>query len=192
MEIELNNSGSEHPDVANSYNSIGNMWYNKGDYDQAIKHYELSLDSQIKSNDLQSSGTATNYFNIALSWEQRGDFQKALEFYKKCLSIQLNVFESKNESVATTYLYIGICYKEMLNYYESIESFKSGFENQKKGGYPFRIAECYEALYEYKNAFEYYLQSAEIRKDDPDAGIEDESTQQSIKACIRLAQELKK
>ena len=75
---------------------------------------------------------------------------------------------------------------------EAIQSYKSGFENQKKGGYPFRIAQCYEELSENHEALDYYIQSALIRRDDPEAGIEDESTQQSIKACIRLAQELKK
>jgi hypothetical protein len=38
----------------------------------------------------------------------------------------------------------------------------------------------------------YYIQSAEIRKEDPDFGIEAEATQESIKACIRLAKELGK
>jgi hypothetical protein len=39
---------------------------------------------------------------------------------------------------------------------------------------------------------DYYIQSAEIRKEDPDFGIEAEATQESIKACIRLAKELRK
>ena len=75
-------------------------------------------------------------------------------------------------------------------YQAAIKSFKQGFEISKRGGYPFRIAQCYEALTENKVALEYYLQSAEIRKNDPEAGIEAEITQQSIHACIRLAKEL--
>jgi hypothetical protein len=39
---------------------------------------------------------------------------------------------------------------------------------------------------------DYYIQSAEIRKEDPDLGIGAESTQESIEACIRLAKELGK
>ena len=54
------------------------------------------------------------------------------------------------------------------------------------------IAQCYEFLNEKQNALDYYIQSAKIRKEDPDAEIETEATQQSIKACIRLAKELGK
>jgi hypothetical protein len=38
----------------------------------------------------------------------------------------------------------------------------------------------------------YYIQTAEIRKENSDLGIGDESTKESIKACIRLAKELSK
>jgi len=77
-------------------------------------------------------------------------------------------------------------------YQTAIQSFKAGFAIQKTAGYPYRIAQCYEALSENHEALEYYLQSAEIRKDDPDLGIEAESTQESINDCIRLAKELGK
>jgi len=77
-------------------------------------------------------------------------------------------------------------------YQTAIQSFKAGFAIEKKDGYPYRIAECYEAVSENIDALDYYIQSAQIGKVDPEAGIEAESTQQSIKACIRLAKELGK
>ena len=57
----------------------------------------------------------------------------------------------------------------------------------KKGGYPFRIALCYEKLNNLEDAFNFYVQSAEIRIGDPEAGPEHESTKESIQNTIRVA-----
>ena len=62
----------------------------------------------------------------------------------------------------------------------------------KKGGCPFQIGKCYEALDNKKLALDYFIQSAEIRKEDPEVGINDESTKTSIESAMRLAKELGK
>ncbi len=124
--------------------------------------------------------------------EHSGEYDKALEWYQKGLDIQLKTLGAEHPNVSNSFWNIGNCQKELQIFIEAIQSFKSGFAIEKKGGYLFQIAECYEALSENLQALDYYIQSAEIRNDDPDAGIEAESTQQSIKACIRLAKELGK
>jgi hypothetical protein len=77
-------------------------------------------------------------------------------------------------------------------YSEAIHSFLAGFEFDKKGGYPFQIAQCYEALSENFITLKYYIQSAEISKEDPEVGPEAASTIESVKNAMRLAQELGK
>jgi hypothetical protein len=60
----------------------------------------------------------------------------------------------------------------------------------KKGGIAFQIAQCYEALNDKETALDYYIQSAEIRKED--IGLENEATQEAIINALRLAKELGK
>ncbi len=67
---------------------------------------------------------------------------------------------------------------------------KKGFLIERKGVYPFKIAECYESLNNTGKAFEYYLLAADIRKER--IGIDDEATQESIANTKRLAKELNK
>ena len=76
--------------------------------------------------------------------------------------------------------------------FPAIDYLNKCFVNLKKGGVSFKIAECYEALDEKAPALDYFIQSAEIRKDDPDCGIDDESTKTSIENSKRLAKELDK
>ena len=77
-------------------------------------------------------------------------------------------------------------------YNEAIDSYTKGFEIQKAGGFPYRIAQCYEALLDFNAAYDYYLQSAKIRKNDVRAGISHESTHEAVTNARRLAEQLQR
>jgi hypothetical protein len=62
-----------------------------------------------------------------------------------------------------------------------------GYKVNKKGGYPFQIAYCYEKLNNLQEAYDYYLQSAEIRNSHPDCGPKNENTIDSIQNAVRIA-----
>ena len=192
LNIELKNLGSQHPAVATTYNNIGVAWDNKGVYDKALEFYKSGLKIQLITLGELHPDIANNLFCIAKAWAKVGDYQKALEYYQKCLRIEIINLGDQHPSVATTNFYIGTCQKELNMHRDAINSLKAGFAIEKKGGYPYRIAECYEALSENIEALNYYIQSAEIRKEDPEAGIESDATQESIKSCIRLAKEFGK
>ena len=70
--------------------------------------------------------------------------------------------------------------------------FKKKFSTSKKGAYPFKIGICHEALDNKKLALYYFIQSAEIRKEDPECGLEDESIKASLENAKCVAKELGK
>jgi tetratricopeptide (TPR) repeat protein len=135
---------------------------------------------------------ATSYGNIGSTWKTKGEYDKALEYYEKCLAIELKTLGGEHPSVAASYFNIGTCYQNLEAYEQAIKVFSAGYTISRKGGYPFRIAVCMEKLNNPTEALGYYLQSAEIRKDDSEAGIEAASTKESISNAKRLAQELGK
>ena len=190
--INLKTRGAEHSSVATSYNNLGKNWYKKGNYTKAIKFYQKGLDIEFKTLGNQHPSVANSYGNIGLAWKNKGEYDKALECYQKCLVIQLKTLGNQHPSLAKAYFSIGQCQKEIGFLNQAIKSFKLGYVIEKKGVIPFQIAKCYEALSEKKDALDYYIQSAEIRREDSNLGIEARSTQQAIKACIRLAKELGK
>ena len=192
LNIQLKKLGDQHPNLATIYCNIGEVWAQKGDHIKAIDFYKVSLEIKYKSFGKLHPDIAKNHFSIGKAWANYGDNKKALEHYQKCLEIEMINLGDQHPSVATTNFYIGNCHKELSMYRNAIKSLKAGFAIEKKGGYPYRIAECYEALSENIEALNYYMQSAEIRKEDPEAGIESDATQESIKSCIRLAKELGK
>ena len=135
---------------------------------------------------------ATTYNNIGITWKNKGEYDKALEYYEKSLVIQLKTLGGEQPDVARSYFDIGNCNYELKLYSIAIDFFKKGFSTEKKGGYLFQIAKCYESLDKKEFALDYYIQSAEIRKEDPEVGINNESTKTSIETAKRLAKELGK
>jgi tetratricopeptide (TPR) repeat protein len=192
LDITLKKYGEEHPFTAHSYNNIGYIYGVKHDYKSGVEFYQKALTIRIKNLGENHSEVAFTYTNIAHLSYYNEDYLISLHNYQEALNIQLNNLDSKHPDIANTYFNIGNTFHILNKYLEAIENFKKGFEISKKGGFSFKIAECYEALNDKENALDYYIQSAEIRKDDPEVGLEAEATQEAISNAIRLAKELGK
>jgi tetratricopeptide (TPR) repeat protein len=190
FEIRIKILGEEHTDVANSYNALGTLWKNKGNYFKALDYYKKSLDIRLKYFSVEHTLILNSYSNIGDTWQNIGNYDKALEFYKKCLEIRIKTLGIEHPDVASEYFKIGLCNIELKYYLIAIDSFKKGFITLKKGGFPFQIGRCYEALNNKELALRFIIQSAEIRKEDLDCGLEDESTMESIQNAIRIASEI--
>ncbi len=190
LAIDLKVHGDQHPSTGTSYNNLGLVWNNKGEYDKAIEYYEKSLAIDLKVHGDQHPSTGTSYNNLGLVWNNKGEYDKAIEYYEKSLAIKLKIIGGEHSDVAGLYFAIGTINKNLNNFELAIENYQKGFLIEKKGGFPFKIAQCYEAQNQTNEALAYYIQSAEIRKED--IGIDDEATQEAIANAKRLAKALKK
>ena len=188
LDIKLKSLGGEHPDVATTYSNIGSVWDEKGEYDKALEFYQQCMDIYIKTLGEEHPDVATSYSNIGSVWDEKGEYDKALEFYQQCLNIRLKSLGGEHPTVATSYNIMGLVWKSKGEYAKAIELFIKGFRILKKGGFPFKIAELYERLGNEHKALDYFLQSAFIRKDDPQCGLDAEVTIESIQNCKRLAE----
>jgi tetratricopeptide (TPR) repeat protein len=187
LEIRLKSLGENHPDCAESFNNIGVAWDSKSEFDKALDYYEKCLKIELITLGEQHPSIATSYSNIGFALENKGDYLNAIQFYNKSKKVKIIVFGEEHTSVSLIYFYIGRCFKNLSKYKDAIEAFKNGYKYYQKGGFPFNIAECYERLGEGLKAFDYFLESAEIRKNDPDAGLNHNSTIETIQNAIRLA-----
>ena len=192
LEIRLKTLGNEHTDVAKTYHNIGLIFMNNGQYDKALVYYKKSLKNLKKNLGRDHSLVAQSYNDIAHLWNKKGEYDKASDYYEKSLDIQLKIFGKDHTDVAKLYFDIGNMNININKFELAIIKFQKGFLIQKKSGFPFKIAECYEALNDNENALEFYIQSSEIRKDDPDFGIDHEATQEAIANANRVAKELGK
>jgi tetratricopeptide (TPR) repeat protein len=190
LKLEINNHQDD--DLSKNYFRIAWLYSKKEKYYDALENYYNCLSIESLSFDENKESIAITFNNIAVVYENINDFQNSIENYYKCLDIRADILGEDHQSVSILFFNIGRVLKSMNKYEDAIEMFNKGYKNFRKGGFPFNIAECYEKLEAKLKAFDYFLESAEIRKNDPDFGLNHNSTAETIQNAIRLAKELNK
>jgi tetratricopeptide (TPR) repeat protein len=192
LDIRIRSFGENHPDLDFNYFNIASTWYTLKNYPKAMFYYNKCLVIRIDCFGEHHPLVAETYNYLADVHCDIGEYFKAIEMYNKSLDIFHKNPNSGYLDHSTYYFNIGFCLQNIEKFQQAIEAFSNGFEIQKKGGFLFRIAQCYESLGNLNDALRYYIESAEIRKEDPECGLENESTIGSIKNTKRLAKELGK
>ncbi len=192
IEITLRNNEKTNKKLTLEYKNIAFCFCEIKDYDRSIEFYEKALKIDLEISGETHLITGKTYKNLASVWNKKENYQNAIEYYEKCLNIKLITFGAEIPEVATLYFEIGNMNKSLNKFVFAIENYQKGFSIHQKGGYPFKIAQCYEELHEKEKALDYFIQCAEIRKEDPGVGIENEATQEAIENAKRLAKELNK
>ena len=192
LQLQIKIFGNEHTNVADVYNNIGFSWLKKGNMDNALNYYEKCLAIEIENLGLENDSVAMSYYDLGTIWEIKGNYLNAIDYFEKFLEIKEKTIGFDPDEVSNTCLIIGKCKYKLDDFISAIHFFKKGFNILKKGGFPLQIGKCYEALQNKELALEFYIQSAELRKIDPNAGMLNSSTQDSIKNVVRLATELER
>ena len=115
---------------ATSYNNIGFVYSEQGDYSRALSCYEKALQIQLQIYGRQHPSVATIYNNMGGMYIDQGDYDQALACYKKALSIQLQVYGEQHAAVAMSYNNIGGVYDNLGNYSQSLSYYEKALSIQ--------------------------------------------------------------
>jgi tetratricopeptide (TPR) repeat protein len=182
--------GDNHPDLAFPILNLGMIFQSMGNFDKAMDNFDKTLKIRINAYGEQHPLVSDSYHLIATLYFEQKNFENAIDYYKKSLLLRIKFYGNNDKLLSSIYFCIGQCEMYLSFFENAILSFDKGFKSEKKGGYPYKIGQCYEALNEGRSALNYYIQSAEIRKDD--LGLEVGTTKESIFNALRLAKELDK
>ena len=141
------------------------------------------------------------YESIGQVFFKKCEYELSLNYFQKSLNIYLELKGEIHPKIAALYFGIGECNKETNKFEIAIDAFSKGsFIAQKFtstimysvvseniGGFSFQIAVCYEAIGKLQDALVHFIESAIIRNEDTECGIEDKSTIESIQNTIRVA-----
>ncbi|XP_068687772.1 uncharacterized protein [Montipora foliosa] len=103
LAIRIRKLGSQHIDVATSYNNVASVLRAQGDLEQAKEYVDRALAIQIEQLGSQHIDVATSYNNIATVLHKQGDLQQAKEYLDRALAIQIEQLGSQHIDVATSY-----------------------------------------------------------------------------------------
>ena len=147
--------------LASSYNSIGIIHKNLGNYETALDYYIKSLTMREKLGNRRS--VAGSYNNIGIVYKNLKSYEQALTYYQKALEINI---ESNNKLwTAFNYNNIGVAYQMLNEYDKALEANFNALEIKKEIGrgdfsssYN-NIGEIYTQKGEYDKALEYIMKA---------------------------------
>jgi tetratricopeptide (TPR) repeat protein/DNA-binding CsgD family transcriptional regulator len=153
---------------SSSFNNLGSISRNKGDYEKAINYYNKSLKIAQKINDKSAEANVLN--NIGIVRDNQGETIIALKYYKKSLKIRTELGEETGNMVSTLDN-IGTVYAGLGNYNQSILHLSKALKIAEKIDDKSDIAHImlgigsnYANFEEYNKAIDYYEKSMKIAK----------------------------
>ena len=121
LSIKEKEFGLDHPDTAISYNNIGDVYSDQGNYPKALEYSLKALVIREKELGFDHLDTAVSYNNIGAVYSDQGDYPKALEYYFKALSVREKVLGLDHPNTAGSYNNIGAVYSDQGDYPKALE-----------------------------------------------------------------------
>ncbi|CAF3530137.1 unnamed protein product [Rotaria sp. Silwood1] len=113
-----------HPDLAESYINIGEVYNKMSDYSKALEFYEKAHEIYEKALPSNHPDLATSYNNIGLVYNSKGDYSKAFEFHKKAHQIYTKALPQSHPSLSASYNNMGLVCDTMGDYSKALEFYE--------------------------------------------------------------------
>jgi len=110
LESKLAKLGQDHPDVAISYDNLGEAYLSKGEFDRGIEYHEKSLKIQLAKLGQDHPDVARSYNHLGFAYLTRGEFDRGIEYLEKSLEIMLAKLGQGHPSVVRQYGILGSAY----------------------------------------------------------------------------------
>ena len=111
--------GEDHADVATSYNELGAVYTDIGEYIQARELHAKALTIRKKIFGEEHAHVATSYSNLGEVYRNTGEYNEAKELYEKALMINKKIFGEEDADVAASYSNLGLAYADIGQYREA-------------------------------------------------------------------------
>jgi tetratricopeptide (TPR) repeat protein len=159
--------GKEHPDTAGSYNNIGAVYYDLGNYDKALEYYKQALEIQEKVLSKKHPYTADSYNNVGIVYCKLANYDKALEYHKQALGIREIVLSKEHPDTASSYYIIGLVYYNLDNYDKALYYLELAAEQGYELAYN-QLAWTLHLMGKYNEALPWAEKAVEAYLDNPE------------------------
>ncbi len=115
--------------------SLGSIYYEKGEYKKAIEHYTSLLKISEKIGDKMA--TAMAYGNLGVIYYELGEYIKALNYYQKDLKLSKEMGDKRGIGISMGN--IGTIYRELGEYEKAVECFEKDLKIAEELGDKFSV-----------------------------------------------------
>ncbi len=136
-----------HPSLAISYNNIGGVYQNKGEYTKALSFYEKDLEISRKTLPPNHPSLATSYNNIGWVYRNTEDYPKAIAYFERDLDILQRSLPFNHPSVQDVRESIEFVKKKLSTYISWIKKYVfsrgvQGMRNRNSFSIPPQFHDC--------------------------------------------------
>lgn len=111
--IYLNNEDTNPADLADAYTTKGGIEIAKGNLNEALDFYKLSLSITDSVYGMENTHSATTINNIGIIKDYLGASNEAVSFYRRSLDIYKKIYGENHPNVATAYSNLGTTYQDL-------------------------------------------------------------------------------
>jgi len=134
-----------HPSVANTYNMLGNLVSDQGNYLLAEQYYQraLAIRKEVLSED--HPHVADTYQNLGILSYSEGDYDEAIRYMEKGFEIEQRTLPPMHPNLASSYNNLGIMYDIKGNYQKALAYYQQSLTIRKEilGEEHLAVAETY-------------------------------------------------
>jgi tetratricopeptide (TPR) repeat protein len=146
---------------------IGNIAFQRGDYDQAQERFRKALAILERLGD--RAGMATSYHQLGVIAQRRGDYDQALDWYRQALTIDEELGD--RAGMATSYHQLGMIAERRGDYDQALDWYRQSLAISEELGKRVNMAKSYHHLGniaylrdDYDQALDHYRQALTLRK----------------------------
>ncbi|MBU0763597.1 MAG: tetratricopeptide repeat protein, partial [Bacteroidetes bacterium] len=156
------------PAITGILNNIGEIYFEKGDFEKALNYFKQSLDLNEELGN--SKDVAASLNNIGVAYHSSGDYNEAIKSYEKSIDLSEQLGNKKEVSISLNNIgnvnYDWSKFNQALEYYHKSLKIKEEIDYKKGIAMTYHnIANVHRALKEYEQAIEYYNQSIVLAKE---------------------------
>lgn len=154
--------------IGSAYNSIGAIFWNEGNYNDALKNFIGALKILEELGDQKRIAAACN--NVGIIYYSQGRYEQALEYYFK--SLKIDEARGDKKGMTESYNNIGVIYQEQNLYKKALEYHQNALklrkESDDKHGMAYsydNIGVIYKAQRHYGDALKSFLKALIIQEE---------------------------
>lgn len=166
--LKLSEKSNNQIGIGKSYIKIGNVYFDRGNYSQALNYYLKALNEGERGNNDNLKASA--FIGLGNTYYFLRNYDKALEFFKE--NLKINEGLNNKTGIATAQMNIAVVYLEYKNYDKALDYFNNSLFTYKQlndligeGKVLNNMAYVYSEQGKYTVALKLFKKSLEITKE---------------------------
>ncbi|CAF4272394.1 unnamed protein product [Rotaria socialis] len=121
-------SDDENSMLASLHHQLGVIYYQKADLQNALIHYQKSLNISLKYLSSDALRLAPTYTNIGITFCKQGDLDRGIGYYQQALNIETKAADPNQEQIAILYNNIGSALQDQGQIREALNNYEQALQ----------------------------------------------------------------